>query len=214
MAACNHPGDITVNIMGTDKGHRIGDTLGTMAAMKYPNRLALVMDHARMSGSTLAKLTHTTRQQVHKFRKGERELTARWAERFAQALDVDWPALISETHAGGEPILSNNRGNRLKAARWACWEEPEVAAKTMRIDLRDLLAVEAGADAEIPAVLLNRFCLVTGTPLRWIEAGEMAGMDPEMSARIGMFAPELVPERPAPKRSGGSRGDSSDGNES
>jgi len=64
----------------------------------YPNRLAVCMKIAKMTDPGLAKLANTTKQQIFKLRRGERNLTVQWAKRLAPHLGgISWQELVDES---------------------------------------------------------------------------------------------------------------------
>ncbi|HEY4174863.1 MAG TPA: hypothetical protein VGM42_17680 [Rhodopila sp.] len=58
----------------------------------------------KMTDPRLATLADTTKQQIFKLRKGERNLTVQWAKRLAPHLDVTWQVLIDESPPSTDPI--------------------------------------------------------------------------------------------------------------
>jgi hypothetical protein len=52
------------------------------------------MARVGMADPQLAALAETTKQQIHKLRHGQRQLTVQWAKRLAPHLDCSWQELI------------------------------------------------------------------------------------------------------------------------
>ena len=52
------------------------------------------MARVGMTDPQLAALAETTKQQIHKLRHGQRQLTVQWAKRLAPHLDSTWQELI------------------------------------------------------------------------------------------------------------------------
>jgi transcriptional regulator with XRE-family HTH domain len=73
----------------------------------YPNRLAVCMKAARMTDPGLANLAGTTKQQIFKLRRGERNLTVQWAQRLAPHLKISWQQLIDESSTSADPSRAN-----------------------------------------------------------------------------------------------------------
>ena len=88
-----------------------------MARAKYPNRLQEFMNLAELNDPALAEKVGTSRQQIHKLRHGERELTREWATRLAPHLGVDWPELMG--WKARESDAENTAVDRDAAARVA-----------------------------------------------------------------------------------------------
>lgn len=65
-----------------------------MAQIPYPNGLAKCMARAGVNDPWLAEQSHTSKQQIHKLRHGERKLTVQWAKRLAPFLHAAWQELI------------------------------------------------------------------------------------------------------------------------
>lgn len=82
---------------------------------------------------------------------------------------------------------------RLKAARLAYMENGAEMARVLGISPQTLNAYERGRNFPDEQFLV-RFCNLTGCPTDWILRGRMtATMSADMAARIGHFAPALVP---------------------
>ena len=96
---------------------------------------------------------------------------------------------------GPDRDLGELMAARFKAARWACWEDASHAAKWLQIDPLELAEIESGAQP-ITDEILRHFSTLTGCPLVWFQSGSMAGMPPEMAARIGYYDPTLLPPAP------------------
>lgn len=62
---------------------------------KYPNKLAEVMAGAGVGPTELARNADTSKQNVSRHMKGDRELTPTWARKYAPSLGVDPSVLIS-----------------------------------------------------------------------------------------------------------------------
>ena len=113
-----------VNILLTDSDKRFVYPRG----MKYPNRLAEIMDKKGVDGPTLARAADTSKQQILKLRKGERKLTRHWAEKFAPALGCSWPEIMGWT--GNPPSAKYPPGIRLLKSE-ALPPAPGTDGKTM-----------------------------------------------------------------------------------
>lgn len=72
-----------------------------MVTVPYPNRLEERMRAVGLNDPQLARRVGTTRQQIFKLRRGERQLTVAWAKRLAGPLGIDWTALIEGEATGG-----------------------------------------------------------------------------------------------------------------
>lgn len=157
----------------------------------------------------LARAAGLAPSTLTRFMEGEVEhlLTARTLSKLDEALArlgiIRTPHHGAPSYSAPHTPLPNTRASRFKAARWASWEEPEVAAIELDFPLNQLLAIEAGGDAPIDPAAVMKLCLVGYATPGWIERGDMTGMDPAATARIGTYAPELVPPRPKPAAKGG-----------
>ncbi len=78
---------------------------------------------------------------------------------------------------------------RLKAARLAYMENGAEMARVLGVTPQTLNSYERGRNFPDEQFLV-RFCNLTGCPTDWIFRGLMSA---EMAARIGHFAPALVP---------------------
>jgi len=99
---------MSVTILDAFHCHRTGDTTLTMKG-KYPNGLKRAMDDAEIGPTDLAKRAKTSKQNVDRWAKGERELTAYWAEKLAPHLKVQPERLVfpqSGNLAVQVPLLS------------------------------------------------------------------------------------------------------------
>lgn len=123
--------------------------------MAHPNRLNELMLRVGISGQRLADLAGTSKQQVHKLRRGNGKLTREWAERFAPHLGVDWPEVIGwERAAPGAPPDGRPRftevlaaiGQRAQWARTYRGLSLETAAARFCIGAGRLIDIEAGRE--------------------------------------------------------------------
>lgn len=71
----------------------------------YPNSLAAYMKRAGMTDPKLAELVESNKQTIFKLRKGERKLTAQWAQRLAPHLGVAWQLLLQDPDSESDPRL-------------------------------------------------------------------------------------------------------------
>lgn len=94
---------------------------------------------------------------------------------------------------GGSALLDEKlRNARFKALCWACWEDDlDAAAKELKVQAAVLKALSAGEVLAGPA-LIERALEVTGAPAHWISEGRLAGVPPDMAARLGSYDLALV----------------------
>lgn len=88
--------------------HRSGDTLTYMKG-KYPNGLQAAMDQLKIGPTELARAAKTSKQNVDRWAKGERELTAYWAEKLGPPLKTAPEQLVfpnSKNISSVVPLLS------------------------------------------------------------------------------------------------------------
>ena len=96
--------------------------------------------------------------------------------------------------------LKKRLAERLHAARVAYNENQSEVARALNVTSQVLSAAETGRNYP-DALMLIRFCLISGCPMDWIFLGRMqSSMPPEMAARIGSLFPALLPDREAVER--------------
>lgn len=146
-----------------------------------------------MNDPQLAELENTTKQQINKLRRGERQLTARWARRLAPHLQADWKELMDlPRDCGTSAALPTSLPvARLRALRLAWWGEDEAAAAQLGVPLKKLQDQESGKepmDSEYVLKILS----VTRTSPTWIYDGSLSDVSPLVAARLAVVAPELI----------------------
>lgn len=159
----------------------------------YPNRLGEFMRERGVNDPRLAELENTTKQQINKLRRGERQLTARWARRLAPHLRADWKDLMDLPRE--RPKVSNlpssTSAARLAALRRAWWGEEEPAAAALGVPLEKLQAQESGAEP-LDSEYVLKVLSVTRTSPSWVYDGSLEDVSPLVAARLAVVAPELI----------------------
>lgn len=158
----------------------------------YPNRLGDFMRARGMNDPQLAELEHTTKQQINKLRRGERQLTARWARRLATHLQADWKDLMDLPEPNkAEMPPKDGKVARLAALRRAWWAGDEAAAATLGVPLEKMRAQESGAE-QLDNEYVLKILSVTRTSPSWIYDGSLEDVSPLVAARLAVVAPELI----------------------
>jgi transcriptional regulator with XRE-family HTH domain len=98
---------------------------------------------------------------------------------------------LDRLEAASGVINPHIQAKRLQAARKATWASVAEATQVLGLAEDWLLSVESGAIPLEPTFIL-KFCGVARCPIGWIQAGDVAGMMPEMSARIACSHPHLL----------------------
>ena len=121
-----------------------------------PNRLAEWMHKQHIDDPSLAAAVDTNKQQIWKLRTGKARLTARWAERLAPHIGVDWPLLMNPatpearafapTRADVDVGILGKIGRRIVWGRTYRGYTRAVAAERFDIPVNRLAALEAGAE--------------------------------------------------------------------
>lgn len=78
--------------------------------------LAQMMKDRGLTDPSLAELAGTSKQQIFKLRRGERELDQGWAERLAPHLGTAWPSLLGWDGDPPAPVVPRELGNGEKPA--------------------------------------------------------------------------------------------------
>ena len=162
-------------------------------SMPFAENLKRIMSQKDVDQSELARRLGVSPQAVNQWASG---VTAPRGKRFAkvaEALEVDpadlWTPGVATV--GLTSPTASLQAQRLEAARLAGWESLAVAADALEVEPEWLLAVEAG-HVPLEAAFILKFCAEAECPIGWIQRADMAGMKPEMSARIGYSRPHLV----------------------
>ncbi len=104
-------------------------------------------------------------------------------------------AVSKPKHGGKQPKstdLKQRIAERLRAARTAYDENSSFVARELGVTPQVLNAAEKGRNYP-DALMLIRFCLLTGCPTDWIFLGRMESRMPvTMAARVGALFPQLL----------------------
>lgn len=186
-----------VNVLSTDNGQQNGYSL---CEMEYPNRLAELMRAKGLSGSELARLAGTSKQQVHKLQRGDRKLAREWAERFAPHLGVTWPEVMGWT--GNLPLATPDpRPQRQTIGARMCWirqyRQVDVAAAAEAFGMTQfrLNALEAGTtDLTVPELTVISARL--RVPADFLLLGRPGDLPFEMGQEWEAYIQEFLSRRP------------------
>lgn len=152
----------------------------------------------RVTRSGLARALGISEARYFRYERGELQppLDVLAAIRELTGISLDW--LIAGMAQGQQPERFTGRkpvtvGDRLKFAReiWAPFVEQ--CADVMGIEASDWRAFEKNA-MELPIELANEFARRFAVTLDYLYRGEMAGLEPELRAKLISNHPELRPQ--------------------
>lgn len=160
-----------------------------LAARLKAARLAYMQN-----GAAFARLMGLAPQRLHQYEKGTSYPDEQFLVRFCDVTGCTMDWLFRGKRSIERSIKScDGMAARLKAARVAYMEDGAGVASRLEVSPQKLEAYEKGSLSPDEDFLV-RFCDLTGCTMDWLFRGRMSSsLPPEMGARIGHFAPALVP---------------------